>query len=282
MFFPNRTNSNTFLQNTTKTTKESIRDSYNIEINDLPLKKLLAMPSKENFNVVTTNNIDSKVNMHENVVKDIQTKLESNGFITIKRIKVPTAMEQNDTFNSANEASDFSDCSEEVSTPVACIYCQQKFSNLKVLAQHQLIHLNLRTNKIFQKRLLHKNLRRGRLITINDNKCIRCLNCWRIFKDNKAILQHWSGGECEFFCCICGKEFSHSPKMLREHVPAAHGISYRSSVSCSHQHQTRPLPATETLFKTSPLYQLPKTITTGIVKKTNKYKKPSKVIYYYF
>lgn len=111
---------------------------------------------------------------------------------------------------------------------VACNYCHQKFSNLKILAQHQLIHLKVNANKVFQRRMLSKQSRRGRLITLNDTKCIRCLNCWRIFKDNKEILDHWCNGECEYYCSICGKEFPDSPQMLRDHVAAEHGVNHRS------------------------------------------------------
>ncbi|XP_046804698.1 uncharacterized protein LOC111681602 isoform X1 [Lucilia cuprina] len=213
-------------KNCSKTTKESIKKSYNIDIKNLQLTKLLMSPSIEIpiQNIINTSN---KININENVVKNIQTKLESNGF-TIKRIKVPPTT-TDIKLDATSVSIDLTDTAEETSTNiVTCNYCKQKFSNLKILAQHQLIHLKVRVNKVFQKRLLPKQSRRGRLITINDNKCIRCLNCWRIFKDNKEILQHWSGGECEFYCLVCSKEYPHSPKMLREHVTTVHGISYRS------------------------------------------------------
>ncbi|XP_055902853.1 zinc finger protein 652-like [Eupeodes corollae] len=112
---------------------------------------------------------------------------------------------------------------------VKCKMCPFSSETIEELAIHQLEHLSLATWKLSERRILNKRIRRGRLIMVEEKKCIRCLNCWRIFADNKSILQHWSDGECDFFCQICGKEFATSPKMLREHIPAAHGISYRSS-----------------------------------------------------
>ncbi|XP_055851947.1 uncharacterized protein LOC129916164 [Episyrphus balteatus] len=113
--------------------------------------------------------------------------------------------------------------------PVKCRMCPYSFETIEEQAIHQLNHLSISALKLSERRILNKRVRRGRLIMVEEKKCIRCLNCWRIFPDNKAILQHWSQGDCDFFCQICGKEFASSPKMLREHIPAAHGISYRSS-----------------------------------------------------
>lgn len=112
---------------------------------------------------------------------------------------------------------------------IKCRMCPLQFNSLASLATHQVIHMRLCIPKIFQKKYLHKKIRRGRLISVNGRKCIRCLNCWRVFVDNKSILEHWAMGECDFYCHICSKEFAQAPKMLREHVPAAHGISYKSS-----------------------------------------------------
>lgn len=112
---------------------------------------------------------------------------------------------------------------------VKCKMCLFSCETIEELAIHQLEHLNIAAWKISERRILSKRVRRGRLIMVEEKKCIRCLNCWRIFADNKSILKHWSEGDCDFFCQICGKEFAASPKMLREHIPAAHGISYRSS-----------------------------------------------------
>lgn len=112
---------------------------------------------------------------------------------------------------------------------VKCKLCSFSCETVEEVAIHQLEHLSISATKLSERRILSKRSRRGRLIMIEEKKCIRCLNCWRIFADNKSILQHWSEGDCDFFCQICGKEFASSPKMLREHIPAAHGISYRSS-----------------------------------------------------
>lgn len=207
--------------------------------------------------------------------------MESNGF-TIKRIKVPTSSDTNQDFNAPNDSVDLTDNTVETTDNIViCSYCKQKFSSLKILAQHQLIHLKLSANKIFQKRSLPKQLRRGRLITLNDNKCIRCLNCWRTFSDNKAILQHWSGGECEFYCYVCGKEYPHSPKMLREHVTTVHGISYRSvtrEFMTSHTEHLKPIVAfAETTLKSTNLYPMSSNLKTGLVKKVVYKKPPPKV-----
>lgn len=247
------------------------------------LRNLLAPPSNEKKDPITVNT-NTKSIVNENVVKNIQTKLESNGF-TIKRIKVATAAttatttNQDLTYNNTPlELQTSTDSNTE--TTVSCKYCKLKFSNLKILAQHQLIHLNVSTTKIFQKRLLPKNLRRGRLITINDSKTIRCLNCWRIYRDNKAILQHWSCGDCDFYCFICGKEFPQSPKLLREHIPQEHGISYRSAMRQFVSSQgIKPLPAFEMPLK-MPTHMVPsikQQLATNVIKKVNKYKKPPRV-----
>ncbi|KAM7364312.1 uncharacterized protein ACRADG_000852 [Cochliomyia hominivorax] len=263
------------VEHSTKSTIERIKSSYNIEINNLPLRNLFTNLTTENKNntVINTNN---KLNITENVVKNIQTKLESNGF-TIKRIKVSTSNEAQQNPNASTDPLHFSDdiCvindDDDDDDIVSCNYCQQKFSNMKVLAQHQLIHLNVNANKVFPKRLLPKQLRRGRLITLNDNKCIRCLNCWRIFKDNKSILQHWSGGECEFFCSVCGKEFPNSPKTLREHVAAAHDISFRSLSREFMTNQTLQSNTTTAFIEST--NQPTNNLHTGLVKKSG-YKKP--------
>lgn len=116
----------------------------------------------------------------------------------------------------------------KVSRAVSCPQCGVRFPNLKALAMHQMTHMNLESQNLFEKRPLEKKVRRGRLIVIQDKKCIRCLNCWKLFYDNKSILDHWSDSKCEYFCIVCGKEFPTSPRMLREHMPAAHGISFKT------------------------------------------------------
>lgn len=116
----------------------------------------------------------------------------------------------------------------KVSRAVACPQCGDRFPNPKALAIHQITHMGLESQNLFEKRPLEKKVRRGRLIVIQDKKCIRCLNCWKLFYDNKSILDHWSDSKCEYFCIVCGKEFPTSPRMLREHMPAAHNISFKS------------------------------------------------------
>lgn len=116
----------------------------------------------------------------------------------------------------------------KVSKAVTCLQCGERFPNLKALALHQPIHMQIGSQNLFEKRPLEKKIRRGRLIVIQDKKCIRCLNCWKLFYDNKSILDHWSDSKCEYFCIVCGKDFATSPRMLREHMPAAHNISFKS------------------------------------------------------
>lgn len=210
---------------------------------------MLAKPQIENPNNNTINTND-KLNINETVVKNIKNKLESNGF-TIKRIKIPPTNNISTDLNSQYNLDDTND-NDNI---VTCNYCQQKFSNLKILAQHQLIHLKVNANKVFQRRLLPKQSRRGRLITLNDTKCIRCLNCWRTFKDNKCILQHWCDGECEYYCSICGKEFPDSPQMLRDHITDEHEVNYRTITQFFMESQDKLLitkPADTTLSPIAP------------------------------
>lgn len=229
---------------------------------------MLSTTVREHQNAVSPIKPTNTEDINETVVKNIQNKLESNGF-TIKRIKVVPSAYSNAELNSAT------DPIETNVNLVSCKHCKEKFSNLKILAQHQLIHLKLNVNKIFQKHLLPKHLRRGRLITLNDNKCIRCLNCWRIHKDNKAILQHWSVGECEFYCFVCGKEFPHSPKLLRDHITEVHGVSYRSiksELTTIKTQNVKPISVEETKMHSFEPHSAAINLNPTVVKKV--YKKP--------
>lgn len=65
------------------------------------------------------------------------------------------------------------------------------------------------------------------MVSMGDEKCIRCLNCWKLYPNSKLILEHWVKGRCLFYCSICGKSFHENIKEIRHHFPAAHGIKYR-------------------------------------------------------
>ncbi|XP_075148012.1 uncharacterized protein LOC142221990 [Haematobia irritans] len=207
------------IENSAKSTRMFIKASFDVDINQNTPIKLLTFTSSDKMDkgLTTTTNLPPKP-VNEKLVQNIQTKLELNGF-TIKRIKIGQIENKSET---SMELEDYDD--EEVK----CSYCQKSFSSEKDLALHQVVHMKVSTAKIFEKRLLPKGWRRGRLICVNNEKNIRCLNCWQVFKDNKCILQHWSNSDCYYYCFICGEEFPHSPKLLREHMPATHGISFRS------------------------------------------------------
>ncbi|XP_037955246.1 uncharacterized protein LOC119685113 [Teleopsis dalmanni] len=107
-----------------------------------------------------------------------------------------------------------------------CQYCSDSFQTNAALVIHQLKHMRLKLPKIFMKKNLSKPLRRGRLA--NGHRNIRCVSCWQIYSDKRAILNHWGANECEFYCAICGKEFIDKPIILKQHLLEEHGISYHS------------------------------------------------------
>lgn len=156
-------------------------------------------------------------NERRNSIKEIQNKLESNGCSLL----VKASHMQNDIKPKLPK--------NRALLIIHCKYCGEGFPNNKFLAKHQLMHMSVSDRRIFDKKCLDKSVRRGRLIPVDDKKCIRCLNCWKLFEDNRKILEHWSNADCEFFCQICGEEFARNPKQLREHVPEVHGITYKSS-----------------------------------------------------
>ncbi|XP_073816084.1 uncharacterized protein [Musca autumnalis] len=243
------------IENSSRSTKLYIKASYNVDINQNTPIKLLTFPSTEDLisEELPTLGYNDKVPKpphNEKLVQNIQTKLEQNG-CTIKRIRVS----QTETRSvSPNESLlDATDDTDEVSCP----YCELKFPSAKLLAEHQVEHLNISSNKLFEKRLLPKHLRRGRLICVNNEKNIRCLNCWQVFKDNRSILQHWSNSDCYFYCFICGKEFPHSPKVLREHMPSVHGISFRSVMKQFYINRTIPSTKLASFSQPSLTWKLP-------------------------
>lgn len=212
---------------------------------------MLTFPSSGDLisdeNSIFKSNDKIKVPPNEKLVQNIQTKLELNG-CTIKRVKIS----QNET-----RLHPSIDSADDVVADVDCLYCERKFVSEKQLAEHQVEHLNISSYKLFEKRQLPKHLRRGRLICVNNEKNIRCLNCWQVFKDNKSILQHWSNSDCYYYCFICGKEFPHSPKVLREHMPSAHGISFRSIMKQFYLNRVAPTTKLSSLSQTTSQLKLP-------------------------
>lgn len=65
------------------------------------------------------------------------------------------------------------------------------------------------------------------MVNLGSEKCIRCLNCWKLYPNSKSILDHWNNGKCLHYCSICGKSFHHNIKSIRDHFPEEHGIKYR-------------------------------------------------------
>lgn len=108
-----------------------------------------------------------------------------------------------------------------------CQYCRKTFADIKQLAVHQLIHLKIETHKIGSPLVLSPSFRRGRMVPMGNNKCFRCLNCWRLYPNSQSILQHWVTGKCIFYCSICGKSFHQNPKLIRDHFPEVHGIKFK-------------------------------------------------------
>lgn len=65
----------------------------------------------------------------------------------------------------------------------------------------------------------------GRMLKIDNDNFIRCVNCGKLHPNNKSILDHWNNGECVFYCWICGKSFHEDKiKNLDPHFKTEHGI----------------------------------------------------------
>lgn len=124
-----------------------------------------------------------------------------------------------------------SDPSQKGST--TCQYCRKAFADIKQLAVHQLIHLKVETHKIGSPLVLSPSFRRGRMVPMGNNKCFRCLNCWRLYPNSQSILQHWVTGKCIFYCSICGQSFHQNPKLIRDHFPEVHGIKFKMPTSAA-------------------------------------------------
>lgn len=111
--------------------------------------------------------------------------------------------------------------------PIKCKYCDRMCGNMNHLAVHQTTHMRLETHKIGESQVLAPKWRRGRMVPMGNQKCFRCLNCWRLHPDSQSILEHWVSGKCLHYCSICGLSFHHNPKLIRSHFPEVHGIRYK-------------------------------------------------------
>lgn len=111
--------------------------------------------------------------------------------------------------------------------PIKCKYCDRMCGNMNQLAVHQTQHLRLETHKIGESQVLAPKWRRGRMVPMGNQKCFRCLNCWRLHPDSQSILEHWVSGKCLYYCSICNLSFHHNPKLIRSHFPEVHGIRYK-------------------------------------------------------
>ncbi|XP_031631637.1 uncharacterized protein LOC116345957 [Contarinia nasturtii] len=111
---------------------------------------------------------------------------------------------------------------------ISCPYCAKIFNNDKQLATHQTAHLKIQLHQLDMVKILSPKLRRGRMLNLEDEQYIRCVNCWQLHTTNKGILDHWNNGACMFFCTICGKSFHDNIKDLKPHFENEHGIKYRS------------------------------------------------------
>ncbi|XP_055324766.1 uncharacterized protein LOC129579123 [Sitodiplosis mosellana] len=110
----------------------------------------------------------------------------------------------------------------------SCTYCTKTFADEKQLAEHNMDHLHVSLNKIDAVQVLKPKLRRGRMLNLDDNQYIRCVNCWKLHTNNKSILDHWNNGACLFYCMICEKSFHDNIKDLKSHFESEHGVKYRT------------------------------------------------------
>lgn len=68
----------------------------------------------------------------------------------------------------------------------------------------------------------------GRIVELNKEKRIRCLNCSQLHADNKSIVNHWNDGKCLHFCTICGESFHKHIDDIGKHFNEVHGIKYQT------------------------------------------------------
>lgn len=66
------------------------------------------------------------------------------------------------------------------------------------------------------------------MLNVDDERFIRCVNCWMLHTNNKSILDHWNNGACLFYCRVCGKNFHDNIKDLQSHCENEHGIKFQA------------------------------------------------------
>lgn len=209
-----------------KASKESNTTADNVKKNeitgpDVGLSEISITPiSKQKATTIST---DNQLNVS---LKEIKQTFKSNPEFVFNissavsiQLKSPACIK--------------SDPSQIQKGSTTCQYCRKAFADIKQLAVHQLTHLKLETHKIGSPLVLSPSYRRGRMVPMGNNKCFRCLNCWRLYPNSQSILQHWVTGKCIFYCSICGQSFHQNPKLIRDHFPEVHGIKFKMPTNAS-------------------------------------------------
>lgn len=177
------------------------------EISITPITKSRKPEKVLNKSNVSLNDIKKTFKSNPDVVQFI------NSAVSIQ-LKSPITINSND-----NKSLD-------ITNAVKCTQCDQTFDDMKQLALHQGKHLRVITYKIGELQILNPKFRRGRMVPMGNQKCFRCLNCWRLHANSQSILEHWVAGKCDFYCSICGESFHHNPRLIRFHFSQVHGIRY--------------------------------------------------------
>lgn len=67
---------------------------------------------------------------------------------------------------------------------------------------------------------------------IGSKLIVKCGNCLELQKSHSAIIDHWNGGNCPFYCTICGESFHNRISQLRPHIENEHKIKYKVAKEC--------------------------------------------------
>ncbi|XP_059619043.1 uncharacterized protein LOC132263341 [Phlebotomus argentipes] len=113
-----------------------------------------------------------------------------------------------------------------LNTPTTCKFCRKTFPNAAVLSKHQLRHFVLRLKKLDTPEILHTKFRRYSYRFPN----FRCCNCLSYFMSKETLKDHWTKGECEFFCRVCRASFHRSRPELHKHYLLVHGVRFNDTI----------------------------------------------------